>query len=319
MTPVALLQLRATRVRMIANFAVAGLLFAIAGATRSTPTAGVNDALHHDSTFMALFSGPLPQVTSDAGVQTLEARLTNGSYTLAAVRDDGAAVPRLFLAQVPADLPAMDSVGTRKETFVKMLLPLILAENERILDDRAQVTRMRNALASGRSLSRVDTVWLATIADRYELEFDSDEVDGLLDELLLRVDVIPPSLAIGQAALETGWGTSSAARGQAMFGQMVFGDGDRAEVRRFERLAHAVEAYATNLNTHNAYRRFREQRAAARGRDEVPSGYALATTLARYSERKMDYVRDVRGIIKANRLQPLDRARLDVHPQLAGG
>jgi len=324
MTPVALLQLRGTRVRMIASFAVAGLLFAVAGATRSTPVSGVGDGTRHesgrhDSTFMALFSGPLPAVTSDAGVKALEAGLTNGSYTLASVRDDGAAVPRLFLARVPVDLPTMDSVGTRKETFVKMLLPLILAENERILDDRNQLVRMRTILDAGRSLSRVDTVWLAAIADRYDLEFDADEVEDLLDELLLRVDVIPPSLAIGQAALETGWGTSAAARGQAMFGQMVFGDGDRAEVRRFERLAHAVEAYALNLNTHNAYRKFREQRAGARSRDEVPSGYALAAALARYSERKMDYVRDVRGIIKANKLQPLDRARLDVHPQLAGG
>ncbi len=318
MTPVALLQLRATRVRMIASFALAVVLFGIAGANRSSPVVGV-DAKGYDSTFRALFSGPLPPVTSDAGVKALEESLVERGYTLDAVLQDGASVPRLFLARLPADLPSIDSAGTRKETFIKMLLPLVLAENERILDDRKHLVRLRGVLDADQALSRIDKVWLAAVADRYDLEFDEDDMSDIVDELLLRVDVVPASLAIGQAALETGWGTSAAARGQAMFGQMVFGDGDRAEVRRFERLAHAVEAYAINLNTHNAYRKFREQRAAARRHGDDPSGYALALTLGRYSERKMDYVRDVRGIIKANKLQPLDRARLDARPQLIRG
>ena len=318
MTPVALLQLRATRVRMIASFALAAALFGFAGANRSAPVIG-GDAGRHDSTFRALFSGPLPPATSDAGVKALEESLVERGYTLDAVRDDGASVPRLFLARLPTDMPSIDSAGTRKETFIKMLLPLVLAENERLLDDRKHLVRLRGILDADQPLSRIDKVWLAAVTDRYDLEFDEDDMSDIVDELLLRVDIVPPSLAIGQAALETGWGTSAAARGQAMFGQMVFGDGDRAEVRRFERLAHAVEAYALNLNTHNAYRKFREQRATARRRGDDPSGYALALTLARYSERKMDYVRDVRGIIKANKLQPLDRARLDARPQLIRG
>jgi len=104
-----------------------------------------------------------------------------------------------------------------------------------------------------------------------------------------------------------------------MFGQMIFSDdGERAEVRRFERLAHAVRAYELNLNTHKAYARFRAQRAAMRGQDKPLNGFQLALTLVRYSERKMDYVKDVRGLIRANKLQPLDAARLDGGPQLAG-
>jgi Bax protein len=268
-----------------------------------------------------LFSGPLPAITSDAGVKMLEARLSEQGYTLADVRD-GAAVPRLFLARVPADLPMLDSpsVSLRKEMFVKTLLPLILGENEKILRDRERLIRLRDQIESEQPLAKVDAVWVDAMAERYALEYDADALPELVEELIERVDVVPPSLAIGQAVLETGWGTSAAAQGQAMFGQMVFGENDRAEVRRFERLAHAVEAYALNLNTHKAYQKFRDKRVEARLRGDTPAGYELALTLGRYSERKMDYVHDVRGIIKANKLQPLDRARLDSRPvQLAEG
>ncbi len=313
MTPVALLYVRATRVRLIASFALAALFFSVAVASGSSPIPGGDVASNHrESTFMALFSGPLPPAPPELDAATLDHRLSGEGYTLAAVRDDGAAVPRLFLARLPADLPRLDSVETRKEVFVKMLLPLVLAENERILADRQRALRLQDAVAAGKELSQQDSDWLQALAERYDVEYDEADLSRLFKELLSRVDAVPPSLAIGQAALETGWGTSQAARGQAMFGQMVFyDDGERAEVRRFTRLAHAVEAYEVNLNTHKAYRLFREKRAEMHKRGNVLNGYELALTLGRYSERKKDYVRDVRGIIKANKLQPLDAARLD--------
>jgi Bax protein len=320
MTPVRSLFARGTRARAIVGAGLCAALLSVAMATgpHVIPVERLDG--HRDSTIVALFSGPLPQPPSDVGVKALEERLTDRGYTLAAVRDDGAAVPRLFLARLPADLPTLDSPESRKEVFVKMLLPLVLAENERILADRERLARLHGSIAAGGILSIAESNWLEALADRYELEYDPEDVDDLIDELLLRVDAVPPSLAIGQAALETGWGTSPAARGQAMFGQMVFyNDGERAEVRRFERLAHAVQAYEINLNTHKAYAGFRKERAKLRNRGAVASGYELALTLARYSERKMNYVRDVRGIIRANKLQPLDAARLDGRPQLAGG
>jgi Bax protein len=237
---------------------------------------------------------------------------------LNAVRDDGAAVPRLFLAHVPAKLRTTDSAATRKDTFVKVLLPLILAENERILTERKRLLRVQDGLLAGAPLSEAERAWLEGVADRYEVEYDEDAPADVVELLVERIDVVPPSLAIGQAALETGWGTSAAARGQAMFGQMIFSDdGERAAVRRFERLAHAVRAYELNLNTHKAYARFRTRRADMRQHQQALNGYQLALTLVRYSERKMDYVKDVRGLIKANKLAPLDAARLDDGPQLA--
>jgi Bax protein len=319
MSPVGTLQSRALRVRSLTSLSFAVLLLG-ASTTARAVWSPAEFAAQGQGAATALFSGPLPAITSNPGVKMLEERLIEQGYTLAEVRDNGAAVPRLFLARLPADLPSLESALARKETFVKMLLPLVLGENEKILRDRERLSRLRDAIEAEQPLAKVDSVWLDAMADRYALDYDADALPELVEELLERVDVIPPSLAIGQAALETGWGTSAAAQGQAMFGQMVFGEGDRAEVRRFERLAHAVEAYALNLNTHKAYQKFRDKRVEARLRGDVPSGFDLALTLARYSERKMDYVHDVRGIIKANKLQPLDRSRLDTRPlQLADG
>ena len=324
MSPVGTLHSRALRVRSYAWVSFAVLMLGASAASRTLWTPSEFAAERHGPV-ATLFSGPLPAITSDLGIKALNERLVEQGYTLAEVRDNGAAVPRVFLARVPADLPMLDSpsVSRRKEIFVKTLLPLILGENENILRDRERLVRLRDTIEVEQPLAKVDAVWLDAMADRYALDYDADALPELVEELIERVDVIPPSLAIGQAALETGWGTSAAAQGQAMFGQMVFGEGDRAEVRRFERLAHAVEAYAINLNTHKAYQKFRDKRVEARLRGEEPSGFDLALTLGRYSERKMDYVHDVRGIIRANKLQPLDRARLDSRPlqplQLAEG
>src|SRR5258708_7229606 len=277
MSPVATLQSRALRVRTITCLSFAITLFGVAQANHAIIYSGDAAGPRHELPFMALFSGPLPAVTSDDGVKALEDNLAAEGYTLADVRDNGAVVPRLFLARVPANLPMLDSpsVSVRKEMFVKTLLPLILGENEQILRDRARLQQLSDTVESGGTPTPTDSASLQALADRYLVEYDADEIPDLVEELLERVDVIPPSLAIGQAALETGWGTSSAAQGQAMFGQMVFGEGEHAEVRRFERLAHAVEAYALNLNTHTAHQAFRDKRLDARTRGDVPGGLDL--------------------------------------------
>jgi Bax protein len=240
---------------------------------------------------------------------SLHHQFTQRGYTLDAVRNDGEAVPRVFLAQLPRDLPTLLSPDFRKAVFIKMMLPLVLAENERIRKDRARALQIREALETETPVTTEDLVWLANLAERYGVE------DGNLAELVQRVDAVSPSLALAQAALETGWGTSSVAqRGHAMFGQMVFraeADGTTdASVKMFRNLAAAVEAYAHNLNTHRAYDEFRQVRAQMRKADRL-DGHELALHLVRYSERKQDYVQAVRSLIRVNNLQPFDRARLD--------
>lgn len=227
-------------------------------------------------------------------------------YTLESVRQaDG--VPRIFLTGLPNDLPEIESSDLRKAVFVKMLLPLLLAENERIRADRARLAALRERLDQGRPVRDTELVWLSGLAARYGTDERS------LSELMRRVDVIPPALALGQAALETGWGTSPVAqRSQALFGQMIFrtlGNAPVGTVRPFTSLAAAVEAYALNLNTHRAYADFRARRAEMRRHGRSLDGHELALHLERYSERKHDYVRAVRGIIRANNLQPFDHAR----------
>lgn len=231
-------------------------------------------------------------------------------FVLQAAREGAEIVPRLIVERLPRDMGALDSSEFRKAVFIKTLLPLLLMENERILADRA---RLQEILAVGPAADPADHAWVADLAERFGVEPTQTR------ELLRRVDAIPVSLAIAQAAIETGWGTSRVAQaGQALFGQMVFRSADDdGKVRKFEQLEHAVQAYAENLNTHRAYAEFRRARELARRENPAaadmtaPDGYNLAQHLRRYSERGMDYVREVRSLMRVNGLRALDRAKLD--------
>jgi Bax protein len=219
-------------------------------------------------------------------------------------------VPRMVVEGLPRDLAALESSDLRKAVFIKSLLPLLLLENERILADRARLEKVLARIDAGDAPGGLDAAFLADIAERYDVPVDRPL------EMLRRVDAVPVSLALAQAALETGWGTSRPAQaGHALFGQMVYRDeDDDGRVRRFAALPDAVAAYALNLNTHRAYGEFRRARAAARGDGKPHDGHALAQHLQRYSERRMDYVRDVRAVMRANGLRALDKARLDGDP-----
>jgi Bax protein len=225
-------------------------------------------------------------------------------FVLDAVRQGAEIVPRLIVERLPRDMGALDSSDMRKTVFIKTLLPLLLMENERLVAERA---RLEDILAAGVDASPADLDWLTELAERFDVDPRQTR------ELLRRVDAIPVSLAIAQAAMETGWGTSRVAQaGQALFGQMVFRSADDdGRVRKFEQLEHAVAAYADNLNTHRAYADFRRAREQARHEGRPQDGHALAQHLQRYSERGMDYVRDIRSLMRVNGLRPLDRAKLD--------
>jgi Bax protein len=140
------------------------------------------------------------------------------------------------------------------------------------------------------------------------------------------MDIIPPSLALAQSAEESGWGTSRFARqGNALFGQWTW---DRSQgirpsaaaasathaIRRFPTLLAAVRAYARNLNTHRAYASFRLERERLRQQSQPISGFRLATTLTRYSERGGAYVRSLHAIMRGNDLARFDQARLSPAP-----
>jgi Bax protein len=252
-------------------------------------------------------------------VAKLAAMFERYGYTLETVRTEGL-VPRVYLAMLPPDLPAMPDSDERKIRFIQTVLPLVLHVNETITLDRARVIALRNEFKRAKTLKEEDGDWLRRLASAYGLDQDAD-----FDELLRRVDTVPPSLAVAQAALESGWGTSRVAHeGKALFGQYgLSGEGpaQREEaknyrMRYFPTLGDAVKSYAANLNINPAYERFRKARAEMRGKGIEPDGYDLAGELAAYSELRGAYVKSVRRLIDLNALSRFDDVRLAAHHSL---
>jgi Bax protein len=224
----------------------------------------------------------------------------NVSFTLLTDIRQGEVVPAIKVDRVPADLGSKDG-PERKQLFITAILPVVLEVNQRVLADRDQLLALREKLARDPyAMSPIDRIWLDDLADRY------DTSPERLDELVRRVDIVPPSMAIAQGGVESGWGTSVAARtGNALFGQI-----QRGIPQPFSNVGEATEAYIANLNTHPAYAGFRTARAQARDRGEDPDGYSLIGTLLLYSERGLGYVQFVRQIMRENELSDFDKARL---------
>ena len=245
------------------------------------------------------------------------ARFESISYDLDRVREAASPVPRLFLEALPRDLADMSPVSAKKHLFVQAVLPIVLQVNEEITSARWRLERLADRLKRADTLSPADREWLVAMADLYGPNpFD-------VQELLNRMDVVPPSLALAQAAEESGWGTSRFARqGNALFGQYTYNakpgivpaqrDADRRHrVRSHDNLLAAVRAYVHNLNSHWAYEDFRHRRAQLRRSGSQLDGHALAGELASYSERRGAYVESIRQIIRQNRLGDFDQAWLN--------
>lgn len=236
-------------------------------------------------------------------------------YRLDAIRQHGE-VPRVFLARMPEDLRQIEQPGERKIIFIKAVLPLVLRVNEMILQDRRILMALRRRIESGDALPEFETRWLEDKAREYGLA----KLD--LTELVRRVDIIPPSLALAQAAEESGWGTSRFAReGNAIFGQRIWhgpngmvpgrrNEGETFKVRAYDQLIDGVMSYARNLNGHAAYDDFRRSREKQRRSGQIPRGYELALSLLSYSERGARYLVTIRKIMRVNGLQNFDKARL---------
>ena len=219
-------------------------------------------------------------------------------------------LPGWRLASLP-DFSQYSAGPERKQAFFGFLFPRIALANLEILRQRAGV----------RALQRIDTLsegqkqWLKGHAERLRVDMQSD---AFFEQLLERLDIIPPSLVMAQAANESAWGTSRfARRGNNLFGQWCFTrgcgivpgqrpEGRTYEVEAFKHPYASIEAYLTNLNRHNAYSALRALRQGARQRGEFPAGKHLAGGLERYSERGKRYVREIRSMIEFNELGAYD-------------
>ena len=221
-------------------------------------------------------------------------------------------VKPIYFTQFPRDLDALKSVELKKETFIKIVLPLIVAENERILADRKKLLILNNK----KFTTDLEKLWIRQKLLEYKVK------KGDLKELLTRVDIIPTSIALAQAAKESGWGTSRfALEGNAIFGQWTWsGQGiaplDRAnnkdhKILKFPILRASVKAYQNNLNTHRSYSKFREKRLILRESNKQISGLKLTETLNNYAQTGSEYTKILNQIIKQNRLSDFERVKLE--------
>jgi Bax protein len=238
-----------------------------------------------------------------------------------------AAAPNLAPRKFPKDMDDLET-RRRKRVFLRGLLPHVLAANRQARHDRDRLEaalEARNGAAG--TLGGDEQRLLRELAERYRVEVGPEDLDregseALIHELLRRVDVIPPSLALAQAAVESAWGSSRfAGAGSSVFGQWVFSatagiapllrpDGANYSVARFEGLAEAVRAYFRNLNTFWAYADFRNLRRGMRERGRPLDGLVLAGGLERYSVRRGEYVEELRRVIRGNSLARFDGRRM---------
>lgn len=219
---------------------------------------------------------------------------------------------------VAPDFATLSTVEERKAAFFQFLTPIVQEENRSILSKRQRILNLREELRSAGSLSSPSRAALASFVKEYRFEDEKLSLQQQIDKLLLRVDKIPLSMALAQAATESAWGTSRfATEGNNFFGQWCFrpgcgqvplerAPGLRHEVASFDDARASVRSYLRNLNTHNAYRHLRELRAGIREAGTHLVGLELIKALGSYSERGQDYVRELRLIIAGNGLEELD-------------
>ena len=231
-------------------------------------------------------------------------------YDLGKVRAQKLVKP-IYFTQFPRDLDALQSTKIKKETFIKIVLPLIVAENERILADRSKLL-----LLSGKKFTTdSEKQWLRQKLLEYKVK------KGDLKELTKRMDIIPTSIALAQAAKESGWGTSRfALEGNAIFGQWTWsGQGiaplDREsnknhKILKFPILRASVKAYQNNLNTHKSYSKFRQKRSVLRDKNKKIKGLELTETLNNYAQTGSEYTKKLNQIIKQNRLMDFEPVKL---------
>ena len=232
-------------------------------------------------------------------------------YDLKGVRA-GQKVKPIYLTKLPKDLKTLGDTKKKRELFIKIILPLILSENNKIIEDRKRLFKVlaKNFNTAG------ERVWLRRRFKEYKIE------DGDLSKLKMRMDIIPVSVALAQAANESGWGTSRfALEGNALFGQWTWSkkgispknqDPDKThKILQFQVLKASVRAYKNNLNTHNAYKEFREARAQLRQEGaEIIMGLELTKYLSNYASIGVKYVEILENIIVRNSLTDFDKANL---------
>ncbi|KZX86210.1 hypothetical protein A3715_16540 [Oleiphilus sp. HI0009] len=217
--------------------------------------------------------------------------------------DETLDAPSIVSSPVP-DFSSYKNVKEKKDAFFSYFLPIVEQENVRL-------EKLRSDIQTEKSQTELEQ-----LAKKYRLEISSPITAPEKEQLLSRIDQIPSSLVLAQAAIESAWGTSRfATQGNNYFGQWCFtkgcglvpsarNDGAIHEVRVFDSPTDSVHAYFRNINSHPTYAQLRDLRAQARANGEPIHGCVLAEGLSRYSERGQHYIDEIRQMIRVNKLTP---------------
>ena len=271
----------------------------------------VDEGLNLKNLFDDVFKfDDLPSDTVRLSASTIEQLFKETDYNLKDVRKTKLVKP-VRLSLLPNEMKMIESTEKRKNLFIQIILPLIIEENNRIKLNRKKLFSILNKNHN----SNAEKKWLNEKFKQYGV------LNKDLSTLKIRMDTVPVSLAIAQAAKETGWGTSRfALEGNALFGQWTWsGEGikpadadDNAthKVMKFKILKSSIRAYQRNLNTHSGYKEFRMARAALRDNRRNLDGLILSTYLNRYAETGTEYVKIIKQIIKQNNLTDFDKVKL---------
>ncbi len=247
-------------------------------------------------------------LTSDHLLEKLDNRLFDIEHIKKSKK-----VPNIIIAKLPNDFKNIYSSSLKKQLFIKVALPLIVKENENLILQNLKIEKLNNKFDS---IQRSDALWLRKKMEEYKVSNNS------ISELIIKVDAVPVSIALSQAAVESGWGTSRfASEGNALFGQYTWGEGkgivpeERSEdeihkIKSFKNLKSSVSSYMKNLNSNFHYDEFRLNRYIMRKNGIALDGIYLSEFLYNYSTDK-DYPEKIKTIIKSNSLDDFDEVRID--------
>ena len=272
-----------------------------------------NDS-YQDLVYQELYGEVTEEDSLESGVRlnasVLYQLFEDTNYNLRDVRLNKIAKP-VEIGKLPYELKEIQNVKKRKELFIQIVLPLILEENNKILLDRKKLF----AILNKNNNSNSDNEWLNKKFKQYGVSKKD------IPTLKRRMDIIPVSMAIAQAAKETGWGTSRfALEGNALFGQWTYTDkgikpaaaeaGTTHKVMMFNVLKSSVRAYARNLNTHNSYKKMRYARAIQRDNEGNLNSLELVNYLDNYAETGKKYTETLKKIIEQNSLTDFDDVKI---------
>ena len=270
-----------------------------------------NEIINEDDVLFDIFSlNDLESDTVRLSASTIKQLFDDTGYNLKDVRKKKLVKP-IALTLLPQEITMIEDTKKRKNFFIQIVLPLIVKENNNIRLDRKTLFKIINK----NNNTLAEKQWLEKKYKQYGINSRD------LSTLKIRMDEIPASLAIAQAAKETGWGTSRFAQeGNALFGQWTWsGEGIKPsdadtdsthKVMKFKILQASVRAYQRNLNTHSSYKDFRSARAELRDEGKKLDSMILTEYLDKYAETGKEYVRVLQQIIKQNNLIDFDDAKL---------